>query len=388
MTLDDPGCFDDPADDADLGEQPDPAEKPEPTSRRSPRRRRRRTAPLPIRDGLNPSRVRAPQAGPGASGTVTALELLTAAIEGQTHRHPADDAAAIAARFADGLVVDAAGRPLSPGSELRPGADIWFYRLPAPEPRLAGPMPIIHRDRDIVVVDKPPFLATTPRGRHIVESAVVRLRRELGDGDLIPAHRLDRLTSGVLVFVARPEARGAYQDLFAEPGAVVKRYEALTRLPGPADLPAPPFTLATRQEKTRGVLQARTVAGEPNARTIVDGIEVGGHVLGGAGSDGIGLGGAGSDGTGLDDARRLPGTALWHLRPLTGRTHQLRLHLHELGFPILGDPLYPEVLPADAEDPARPMHLVCRELAFDDPFTGERRVFRSGRSTADPATAP
>lgn len=351
----------------------DPGEHPEQDQPRPPRRRRRRTAPLPIRDGLNPSRVRAPQTGPGASGTVTALELLTAAIEGQTHRHPADDAAAIAARFADGLVVDAAGRPLSPDSELRPGADIWFHRLPAPETPLAGPMPIIHRDRDIVVVDKPPFLATTPRGRHIVESAVVRLRRELGDGGLIPAHRLDRLTSGVLVFVARPEARGAYQELFAEPGAVVKRYEALTRLPGPAALPEPPFTLATRQEKVRGVLQARTVAGEPNARTIVDRIE---------------LGGAERDGTGLDDARRHPGTALWHLRPLTGRTHQLRLHLHELGFPILGDPLYPEVLPADAEDPARPMHLVCRELAFDDPFTGARRVFRSARTTADPATAP
>lgn len=283
------------------------------------------------------------------------MELLAAAIEGQTHRHPDDDAAAIAARFADGLVVDANARPLAPSAELRPGTDIWFYRLPAPEPTIAGAMPIIHRDRDIVVVDKPPFLATTPRGRHITESAVVRLRRELGDGNLIPAHRLDRLTSGVLVFVARPEARGAYQDLFAEPGAVVKHYEARTRRPAPGDLPDAPFTLRTRQEKIRGILQARTIDGEPNAITVVEGISLD------------------------DDARPGPATALWRLRPITGRTHQLRLHLHDLGFPILGDPLYPEVLPADAEDPARPMHLLCRELSFDDPLTGQRRTFRSER---------
>ena len=322
---------------------------------------RRRPVPLPIRDGLNPSRVRVP-AAPG-NASVTALELLVAAVEGQTHRHPDDGAAAIDARFAAGLVVDAAGRPLAPDAPLKPGADVWFYRRPAPEPAIAGAMPILHRDENIVVVDKPPFLATTPRGRHITETAVVRLRRELRDGDLIPAHRLDRLTAGVLVFVARPEARGAYQNLFAEPGAVVKRYEALTRPPQPSDLPGPPFTLATRQEKIRGILQARTVPGQPNATTIVEGI----------------------DRIALDDAHLPTEAALWKLTPLTGRTHQLRLHLHELGFPILGDPLYPDVLPADAEDPAHPMHLLCRELAFDDPVTGARRVFRSRRSVLEPA---
>lgn len=325
-----------------------------PTTPPPARRRRRRLAPLPIRDGLNPSRVRAPGA-PG-DAPVTALELVTAAVEGQTHRHPDDGPAAVAARFAEGAVVDANARPLAPDAPLRPGTDIWFYRLPAPEPTIAGPMPIIHRDRDLVVVDKPPFLATTPRGRHITESAVVRLRRELDDGDLIPAHRLDRLTSGVLVFVARPEVRGAYQDLFAEQGAVVKHYEARTRRPAPGELPDAPFTLRTRQEKTRGILQARTVAGDPNAITVVEDVS-------------------------LDDGHPGPGTALWRLRPITGRTHQLRLHLHDLGFPILGDPLYPDVLPADAEDPARPMHLLCRELSFDDPITGRRRTFRSRRGS-------
>lgn len=313
--------------------------------------RRRRPAPLPIRDGLNPSRVRVP-GGPGAPA-VTALELITAAIEGQHHRHADDDHAAIAARFADGLVAGASGRRLAPDDLLAPGADLWFYRRPAPETPVAGPMPILHRDDDIIVVDKPPFLATTPRGRHITETAVVALRRELGCPDLIPAHRLDRLTAGLLVFVARPDARGAYQRLFAEPGAVVKRYEAATRRPAPGALPPTPFTLTTRQDNTRGVLQARTIDGPPNATTIVDGI----------------------DPLGTDEA-------LWRLRPITGRTHQLRLHLNDLGFPIINDPLYPDILPDADDDPSHPLRLLCREITFDDPLTGTRRTFRSERNPA------
>ncbi|WP_448852571.1 pseudouridine synthase [Corynebacterium sp. 335C] len=324
------------------------------------RARRRRGAPLPVRDGLNPSRVRVPaDAGTDASAAaghpVTAFDLVAAAVAGQRHRHPDDGPDAVAARFAAGEVVDARGHALAPGDVLRPGADVWFHRIPAPEPRIAGPMPILHADERIVVVDKPAFLTTTPRGVHIVESAVVRLRRELGEPDLVPAHRLDRLTAGVLLFTRDAACRGAYQGLFAAAGDVVKRYEALA----PAPATAPPRELATRQEKTRGVLQARTVPGEPNARTVVEGVEPRGG-----------------------------GLALWRLRPLTGRTHQLRLHLHDLGCPIVGDPLYPDVLPEDAEDPTRPLRLLCRELALDDPVDGRRRVFRSARPEAGAPSAP
>ncbi|MDO4611202.1 pseudouridine synthase [Corynebacterium sp.] len=315
-----------------------------------PRSRSRRTrtgAPLPVRDGLNPSRIRVP-GGPGAA-PVTAGDLVAAAVAGQRRRHPDDGPEAVAARFAAGEVVDATGRPLGPADLLRPGTDVWFHRIAAPERRIAGPMPVLHADRLLVVVDKPHFLATTPRGAHVLESAVVRLRRELGEPDLVPAHRLDRLTAGVLLFVRDPAARGAYQGLFAGAGDVVKRYEALA----PAPAAAPPRELVTRQDKTRGILQARTVPGEPNARTIVEGVEP-----------------------------RDGGMALWRLRPLTGRTHQLRLHLHDLGCPIAGDPLYPDVVPEGAEDPARPLRLLCRELAFDDPIDGSRRVFRSLRPEA------
>src|SRR5699024_1363460 len=126
----------------------------------------------------------------------------------------------------DGLVVDARGRKLAGDEKLKPGALVWFYRIPAPEPVIAGEMPIIYAHDDLVVVDKPPFLATIPKGRHITETAVVRLRRELSNPDLVPAHRLDRVTSGLLIFTARPEMRQQYQTLFANPGMVTKRYHA------------------------------------------------------------------------------------------------------------------------------------------------------------------
>lgn len=319
---------------------------------------RRRVAPLPIRDGLNASRVRSPEGG------ATALELITAAVMGQRHRHPDDDEQAINERFRLGEVVDRLSRPISPDQFLTAGTDVWFHRIPAPEPTLAGPMPVIFEDEDLVVVDKPAFLATIPRGRHITETAVVRLRRERNEPDLVPAHRLDRLTSGVLLFLRRPEIRGAYQTLFTQPGAITKRYEALAPLPHTPI--APGTVLRTRQEKIRGIMQASTIDGEPNAVTIVDEIvpvtkntlpDVPLHTT---------------------NPHERP-LALWKLRPLTGRTHQLRLHLFDLGCPIVDDPAYPVLLPEDADDPTRPMRLLCREMSFTDPW-GQPRSFASRRA--------
>lgn len=314
--------------------------------------------PLPIRDGLNPSRLAAP--GRRGDAPTRAGDLLHAAIMGQTHRHPEDDEAAIATRFADGLVVDSNSRPIDPDTLLKPGAEMWFYRVPAPEPTIAGDMPIVFEDENLVVVDKPAFLATTPRGRHITETAVVRLRRELGNPELVPAHRLDRMTSGLLIFTARRDVRGAYQTLFSS-GGVTKHYQALTATTGLAgqDLPNPGLTVSTRQNKVAGELQAHTLEGEPNAHTVIEHIEL------------------------YDDFGPTP-TAVWHLRPITGRTHQLRLHLCELGFPILGDQVYPDILPVEAENPDHPLHLLCNEMSFDDPITGEHRVFNSIRTVFSP----
>ncbi|SFA57358.1 tRNA pseudouridine32 synthase / 23S rRNA pseudouridine746 synthase [Rhodococcoides kroppenstedtii] len=289
-------------------------------------------APLPVRDGLNPTRIRMPDPPASYPTVVTYLKA----------RFP-DDADALAAKIDAGEVVDARGTPITATTPLVPRADVWLHRDPPAEPEVPFALPVLHADRDLVVVDKPHFLATTPRGRFVVQSAVVRLRRELGNDELSPAHRLDRLTAGVLVFTARPDVRRAYQEMFAA-RAVTKVYEAVAPV---GDVPS---LMRSRIVKTRESLQAREVPGEVNAETRVEIIDTAGDL------------------------------ALYRLRPTTGKTHQLRVHLASAGIPIVGDSLYPVPREVAVDDYRDPLRLLARSIAFDDPITGAPRRFESART--------
>ncbi|AGF73671.1 hypothetical protein A605_13375 [Corynebacterium halotolerans YIM 70093 = DSM 44683] len=280
----------------------------------------------------------------------------------QRHRHPDDDLAALQARFDAREVVLRSGEPLTPETLVQPGWDVYFYRMPAPEPTVPHEIGIIHRDEDLIVVDKPPYLATMPRGRHITETVTVRLRRSTGIQELSPAHRLDRLTSGVLVFTVRPEVRGAYQRLFAE-RQVTKTYEAIARH-DTALAATTPLEWASRMVKTPGEIQGYIVDGEPNARTTL--------------ADVVPL--TDDEQTAMESVHGpLERQARYVLRPETGRTHQLRLHMWAAGVPILGDPVYPRIYSEAEEDMAVPMHLIARSLEFTDPLSGEARRFVSRR---------
>ncbi|WP_156193480.1 pseudouridine synthase [Corynebacterium kalinowskii] len=313
-----------------------------------------RIQPLPVRDGLNPSRVRFPNDAPA----MTAREFVAHLITTQRYVHPDDNDAALDKRFADNEVVDQRGTPFQPDQLLKSGQDIWFYRVPAPELEVPHEIGIIHEDAELLVVDKPPFLATFPRGSHITESVLVRMRRQTGNQALSPAHRLDRLTSGVLVLTKRPEIRGAYQELFAR-REVDKVYEAIADV-NPAITPGTVWE--HRMEKERGEFKTRIVAGPVNARTEVNAVTL-------------------IDATEHTTLEAMHGPlgpqARYELHPLTGRTHQLRLHMFLAGSPILGDPVYPDVLPLEAEDFGVPMHLLSRRLSFIDPLSGEPREFVS-----------
>ncbi|MFG2950647.1 RluA family pseudouridine synthase [Streptomyces adustus] len=305
---------------------------------------RRRTppppSPLPQRDGVDPVRVRLPLQGPWPTVRAYLVERMSGAPPG-----------AVAAMFGDGLVVGADGRALPSETAYAPGAYVWFHReLPAEVP-VPFELEVVHRDAHIVVVDKPHFLATTPRGGHVAQTALARLRSELGIPSLTAAHRLDRLTAGLVLFTVRPEERGAYQTLFRD-RRVRKEYEAVAPYDPALVLPR---TVRSRIVKERGVLAAREVEGEPNAVSHVE----------------------------LLERRTGPHGALgrYRLLPATGQTHQLRVHLNRLGVPILGDPLYPVVAaPGPAGDFRRPLQLLARELEFTDPVTGVAHRFRSGRT--------
>ena len=245
------------------------------------------------------------------------------------------------AKVVAGEVFSSDGTPYDDAAILPPGAHVYLYRDLPDEVPVPFAMSILYRDDDIVVVDKPHFLATMPRGGHVVQTALVRLRRELELPQLSPAHRLDRLTAGVLLFTVRPEVRGAYQTMFAE-GRTRKTYLALASGVPAVELPT---VLRSRIIKERSRLQAYELPGEPNAETVVEPL----------------------------------GAKLYRLTPRTGRTHQLRVHMSSIGVPIDNDPLYPEVLDVAPGDFTRPLQLLAQRLEFDDPRTGEHRLFVSDR---------
>ena len=242
-----------------------------------------------------------------------------------------------------GEFVNQAGRPWTGEEPYRASTLVWFHRPLMPEPIVPFPAEVLYRDARLVVVDKPHFLATTPRGSHIAESVLVRLRSSTGLPDLAPAHRLDRLTAGVLVLTAHREHRAAYAGLF-QTREVRKTYEALA--PSDPTLEFPRL-VTDRIEKRRGSLQAQVVDGEPNAETLIELVETRG------------------------------GYARYRLTPATGRTHQLRVHMAALGLPILNDPLYPAVLDVDADDFSAPLQLIARRLCFTDPIDGTPRDYTS-----------
>jgi tRNA pseudouridine32 synthase/23S rRNA pseudouridine746 synthase len=248
-----------------------------------------------------------------------------------------------AAKVLAGEVVDADGGVVDETTVLPAGARVYSYRSLPDEVPVPFDIPVLYRDDGIVVVDKPHFLATMPRGRHVAQSAVVRLRGELGLPELSPAHRLDRLTAGVLLFTTRCEVRGAYQTLFAR-GQVRKTYLARAAVDPAIDLPC---LVRSRIIKRRSCLQAIEEHGEPNAETLVE---------------------------------LASSAGLYRLTPRTGRTHQLRVHMASLGLPIHGDPLYPNVVDIAPDDFTTPLRLLAHTLEFDDPLTGEPRRFVSRRS--------
>lgn len=307
-------------------------------------------------------------AGPSASTAWTPpLRDGVAASRVGVHRHFARLDAFLADRFpqvadwhqrlARGDVRDTQGRPATADRPVAPGDLFWYWRDPPPEPPVPGELTVLHQDDLLVIVDKPHFLPVTPGGRHLHETALVKLRRLTGIPTLAPMHRLDRETAGVLAFTVQPATRHAYQALLAG-RRVHKVYEAVA--PWRADLALPLVARHRLQERPGDAfMQMEAVDGEPNAQTLVELIT------------------------------RLPGDHLAHelahyrLTPVTGRKHQLRIQLSTLGIPICGDRIYPVLLPdtppGGLPDFSHPLQLLARELAFTDPVTGEARRFISRR---------
>ncbi len=251
------------------------------------------------------------------------------------------------ARMARGRVQDAAGLPLQPTHPHRTGLEIRYFREVEAERVIPFHETIVHVDRHLLVVDKPHFLPVVPAGAHVEQTLLARLRRRYDNPDLVPLHRLDRATAGLVMFSLDRASRARYQALFRE-GRIGKTYEAIA----PA-LPNLAFPLARRSRLVRGepFFRMQEVGGEPNSETRIAVIER--HAL---------------------DWR-------YQLQAISGKKHQLRVHMAALGAAIINDDYYPGFSATPAEpDFARPLKLLARRLAFDDPLTGAPRDFASTRT--------
>lgn len=297
---------------------------------------------------LNLSRKPPPTiAGVGASSVRLPPGAWTLLLDFLDQRFPDVGRAVWLARLAAGKVSDAEIGTLAPNAAYAAGRLIHYYRELPPETPIPFEASIVHQDEQLLVADKPHFLPTIPSGRFVQETLLGRLRRDTGIEQLVPLHRLDRGTAGLVLFSVNPRTRGIYSALFAG-RQIVKTYEALA-----PTQPALQFPLCrcSRIVAAEPFFRQQEVDGEPNAETLIDVIERRGDL------------------------------SLYRLQPVTGRKHQLRVQMAGLGIPIVNDDWYPTLqVAADAEDNhALPLKLLARRLSFVDPISGMPRQFDSMR---------
>ncbi|AWV07469.1 pseudouridine synthase [Marilutibacter maris] len=246
-------------------------------------------------------------------------------------------------RFARGRVLDAQGRALSADARYRVGMEIRYFREVADETPIPFAESVVHLDEHLLIADKPHFLPVTPAGGFVEQTLLSRLRRRTGIDTLVPLHRIDRGTAGLVMFSVEPATRARYQALFPQ-RRIDKVYEALAPCLG-GDFPR---LHRSRIERGEPFFRMTETPGEPNSETRIEVLDRG-------------------DG----------GIWRYRLRPVTGRKHQLRVHMAALGAPILNDPLYPQLRAPAEDDFGRPLQLLARSLRFEDPLDGRERRFES-----------
>jgi tRNA pseudouridine32 synthase/23S rRNA pseudouridine746 synthase len=249
------------------------------------------------------------------------------------------------ARMQDGLVLADADTPLDANARFQAAQRIYYFRALAAEIPIPFEASIVWHDEHLLVADKPHFLPVLPSGKYVHETLLVRLKKQLRLEALVPVHRIDRDTAGLVLFSVNPATRDAYHALFRN-RQVHKTYHAIA--PWNRDLPWP-LTRESRIRPSSLFMKQAEVPGPANALTHIRPLQINGS------------------------------QALYELRPVTGQRHQLRVHMEALGLPITGDGIYPVLTPEGEVDFQNPLRLLAKQLSFEDPVTGATKVFESNR---------
>ncbi len=293
---------------------------------------------LPLRDGVSASTMVLP---PLAQLNFKPVSLLSF-LEQPTHNSRLLD---WENRLKTGLVVNDQGQPLPIDTPYIVGQRIHYWRDAGIEPHIPFDEQIIYQDAHILVADKPHFLPVTPSGGYVQETLLVRLKKRTGLADLTPMHRIDRDTAGLVMFCIRVQDRDAYAAMFRQ-RRLSKTYECIAPYSPKVSFPVLRKTrLITSPDSFMQMMEA---PGEPNSETRIELIE------------------------------RFGDYARYRLQPITGKRHQLRVHMHALGLPICGDGIYPVLTPEPVlPSYENPLQLLAQSLTFEDPVTGRNCEFQS-----------
>jgi tRNA pseudouridine32 synthase/23S rRNA pseudouridine746 synthase len=289
---------------------------------------------MPLREGVSASVVAVP-----AGHWPSLLDFLTQRMPGITRDEWAQ-------RLSQGLVLQESGQSAQPDQACLAGQRFFYYRNVSDEPSLPSSAAVLFEDDHLLVADKPHFMPVTPSGSYVQQSLLVQLKRLTGHAELVPLHRIDRETAGLVLFGKRLHERDAYHALFRD-HRIHKTYHAVAA--HRPDLTLPRVHTSRLAEDPTHFFKMREIPGDPNSETRIT----------------------------LLDTQGL--RALYQLEPVSGKRHQLRMHMAALGIPIEGDQFYPTVLrgPDAQEDFSHPLQLLAHSVKFTDPHTGQKRQWTS-----------
>ncbi|GAA4356089.1 pseudouridine synthase [Kangiella marina] len=252
-------------------------------------------------------------------------------------------------RAANGKLFWKDGASIAIDTQYQANRLVGYYREVVAEPKIPFEETIIESNSHFIIAHKPPFLPVMPGGVFVNECLQERLIKRTGIKALQAVHRLDRDTSGLVLLSTNPDTRHQYHQLFAD-RTISKRYQAVSNLKSSESIVGK--TWQVKNYLRRSVPQFLF----ENCEDSNEGQYAESHI---------------------QCIEQSAKKALFTLSPLTGRTHQLRLHMMSIGFSIENDRFYPTLQPKQPDNYQQPMQLHAKSLAFTDPISGKALEFHS-----------